>query len=259
VVAGLAMFWVLSKEANNPSRPFVGNSAITLLYAGAVVFLGPGSMLMHGTHTQFGSWIDNVSMVTYILIPWLFNLSRLGAWPARVFFGSYATLLLVYAAGYWFIGPELGINLDLFDISIAFWLISEVLYRWWSPLLRWLSGLAGFAIAAVFGIFPTEMLASPSEYWWVVLFWIPGLLAKQPAPGTRTYTPWFWAGLISFLLAYAIWLTGVPDHPWCNPDSVIQAHAIWHLLTAVSTWCFFMFLRTETQISTPVGQSQPTT
>jgi hypothetical protein len=26
---------------------------------------------------------------------------------------------------------------------------------------------------------------------------------------------------------------------------VIQAHAIWHLLSALATWCFFMFLRTE--------------
>jgi len=47
------------------------------------------------------------------------------------------------------------------------------------------------------------------------------------------------------LVAYAIWTTGTNIHPWCRPDSLIQAHAIWHLLTAVATWFFFMFLRTQ--------------
>ena len=29
--------------------------------------------MMHGTHTVWGQWIDNVSMVAYIIIPWLLN------------------------------------------------------------------------------------------------------------------------------------------------------------------------------------------
>ena len=42
-----------------------------------------GSMAMHGSHTRSGAWLDNVSMVAYILIPWLFNLARLGRWSDR--------------------------------------------------------------------------------------------------------------------------------------------------------------------------------
>jgi hypothetical protein len=125
------------------------------------------------------------------------------------------------------------------------WIISEVVYRWWSPAARVLSGFAGFAVAAAFGIFPSEMIEEAGEYWWVVLFWLPGLLARAPAPGRRRYTPWFWIGIASFLTAYAIWLTGTADHEWCDPDSLVQAHAIWHLLSAVATWSFFVFLRSE--------------
>lgn len=51
--------------------------------------------------------------------------------------------------------------------------------------------------------------------------------------------------MASFLIAYSIWTTGTDDHKWCDPDSIIQAHAIWHLLTAFAAWCFFQFLRTE--------------
>jgi len=246
VVAGLAMFRVLARDraAGEPSR-FHGHAPLALLYASAAVFLGPGSAVMHGTHTFFGAWIDNLSMVAYILIPWLYNLSRLGRWSERTLFQTYGTLVGIYALGYWFIDPGLGIGLELFDISIALWLISELLHRFWSPSMRVSSGFFGFVIAFVFGITPAEMLAAPGEYWWVVLFWLPGLLATHPPQEERRYTPWFWVGVGSFLTAYAIWLTGTNEHSWCRPDSLIQAHAIWHLLSAVATWGFFLFLRTE--------------
>jgi hypothetical protein len=264
VVAGMAMFLVLAKDTTR-ARPrtnrFIGNQPIALLYASAAVFLGPGSMLMHGSHTFFGAWIDNVSMVTYILIPWLYNLAVLGRWKDRRFFTAYGIVLVGYAVAYWTLGSDLGIGLDLFGLSIALWIISEVLYRFWSPTLRVLSGLIGFLVAFVFGITPAVMLDEPSQYWWVVLFWLPALLAVNRSESTRTYAPWFWAGMASFLVAYAIWTTGTNDHDWCRPDSVVQAHAIWHLLTALATWLFFMFLRTERRSAkqsqnSPIGLGQ---
>jgi hypothetical protein len=106
--------------------------------------------------------------------------------------------------------------------------VSEIVYRWWSPAVRALSGLAGFGIAAAFGIFPAEMIRNPDRYWWVFLFWLPAVVARRPAEGRRCYVPWLWAGIASFLIAYAIWLTGTPEHPLCDPDSPVQAHAIWH-------------------------------
>lgn len=254
VVAGLAMFRVIARDTAQalPKRNrLIGNQPVALLYASATVFLGPGSMVMHGSHTFFGAWIDNVSMVAYITIPWLLNLSLLRKWGDRAFLITYATILGAFAAGYWWIGPELGIGLDLFGVSIGLWIISEVLFRYWSPAMRFFSGLVGFAVAAVFGITPSDMLDQPRQYWWVLLFWIPGALAHSPPATRRRYTPWFWTGLAAFLVAYSIWLTGTATHPWCRPDSVVQAHAIWHLLSALATWCFFKFLRTEQPVSPP--------
>ena len=253
VAVGLLIFATLARDierevpsSNRPSsNRFTGNDPVALLYGAAALFLGPGSMVMHGTHTRFGAWIDNLSMVAYILIPWLFNLAGLARWRDRTFFLTYAALLSLYGTGYWFLGPDLGIGLDLFGLSIALWILSEILHRWWSPRLRIASGLAGFAVAGAFGLTPSEMLAAPSDNWWVVLFWVPGLLAKQPPSGRRTYTPWFWVGVGSFLAAYSIWLTGTATSASCRPDSLLQAHAIWHLLTALATYCFFRFLRTE--------------
>jgi hypothetical protein len=247
VVAGLAMFWVLGRDEVR-DRPrqnrFIGQQPIALLYAAAATFLGPGSMVMHGTHLRVGAWLDNVSMVAYILIPWLVNVAVLARWRDRTMLRTYAILLAGYAAGYWFLGPDLGIGIDAFGVSIAVWVISEVLYRWWSPAGRWWSGLVGFAVGAVFGITPGDIAAAPGEYWWVVLFWLPGLLARKPPTLRRTYWPWYWVGVGSFLLAYRIWLTGTATDPACNPDGLVQPHAVWHLLSALATWGFFLYFRT---------------
>ncbi len=254
IFAGLTMMWVLARDETDHrqrSNRMIGQTPISLLYAATAVFLGPGSMVMHGTHTFFGAWIDNVSMVLYITVPWLLNISVMARWADRRLFWTYTSIVTAYAAGYWLIAPDLGVGFELFDVSIPLWIISEVLYRFWSPLMRWLSGFIGFVVAGAFGITPIEMFTNLDEYWWFFLFWLPGALASNPPPGRRRYTPWFFAGVISFFAAYGIWLTGTADHPWCRPDSLIQAHAIWHMMTAFATWCFFMFLRTEEKIPSP--------
>lgn len=254
IIAGLAMLFVLGRDEKS-RRPrhnrMIGTTRVALLYAGATVFLGPGSMVMHGTHTHFGAWLDNLSMVAYITVPWLLNVATMGRWRDRTLFVVYGSILTGYAAGFWFLGPDLGVGFELFRASIPLWMISELVYRSWSPSMRWTSGLAGFLVAAAFGVTPLDIIADIHEYWWFPLFWLPGLLAGNAPHGRREYTPWFFAGVASFLLAYAIWTTGTSDHAWCRPDSLVQAHAIWHLLTALATWCFFVFLRTERSLPSP--------
>ena len=248
VIAGLVILLMLARDTvaeTDSANPFHTNTPIALLYASAAVFLGPGSMVMHGSHTRFGAWLDNVSMVAYILVPWLYNLYVLGRWQRRTFFIAYSSMLLLYAAGYWFIAPDLGIGLRMFDISIPLWLISESLIKVRYSAFRWASGFLGFVIAAIFGITPADMLADPGGHWWVILFWLPAAVTAGTSAVSRRYTPWFFVGVGSFLTAYAIWLTGTADSAACNPDSVVQAHAIWHILSAVSTFAFFLFLRTE--------------
>ena len=47
--------------------------------------------------------------------------------------------------------------------------------------------------------------------------------------------------------AFTIWLNQWSDY-LCYPDSWFQPHAAWHLLSALSTWFFFVFFRTEKSI-----------
>ena len=248
MIAGLAMFKVLSTEEPRENQTFYGINKTSALFAAAVIYLGPGSMLMHGTHTEWGQWADNLSMVMFIVFPWIYNLKHMGDWSGARFFATYTLVVLTYGLARWIFGDGLGIGLDLFGLSIGLWVISECLHRFWSPTFRWASGLVGFVVAAAFGITPMDILQDPSTYWWTVLFWIPAVFAKNKPDTRRTYSPWFFLGMATYVLAFTIWLNQWSDL-LCYPDSWFQPHAAWHLLSALSTWFFFLFYRTEKNIN----------
>ena len=245
MVVGIYIFYTITTDTNTSANNyFVGLTGISILYASAAIFLGPGSMLMHGTNSGWGGWADNLSMIMYILIPWLYNIFRMSNWTVSQFLQIYFSIVVIYAVMRWISGWGLGINLELFSVSIGLWAISEFLFKFWSPLFRFLSGFVGFFVLALFGTTPLDVIANFSEYWWVILFWIPGLLSNKKPTTTRTYK-WYFLGMVAYFSAFIIWSTGVPDHALCRPDSLFQAHGIWHLLSAVATYCFFLHYRSE--------------
>ena len=244
MVSGLYMFWIICNDKQDSSNPFIGITPISLLYASVVIFLGPGSMLMHGTNTNWGGWADNLSMIMFIILPWLYNIYSMSNWTSKKLISIYISIVLIYSIWRWFTDWGLGINFNLFGVSIGLWAISETLYRFWTPSFRFLSGFVGFIVLMLFGTLPNEVFSNFSEYWWVILFWLPGLLATNKPFNTRTYK-WYFLGMIAYFLAFAIWLTGVPDNELCEPDSIIQAHSVWHLLSALATYFFFLHFRDE--------------
>ena len=247
VIIGLIIFWIISNENTSENNLFFGVTGITLIYATAAVYLGPGSMLMHATNTEWGGWADNLSMVMYIVIPWLYNISLMAKWSIKKFVITYFAIIVIYAVFRWLYGWGLGIGFNLFGTSIGLWFISEALYRFWSPTFRFLSGFLGFFVMFIFGTSPLDIFNNINDYWWTLFFWLPGLLATHKPEGKRS-TIWFILGMISYFLAFAIWTTGVPDHQNCSPDSIIQAHGIWHLLTALATFLFFIHYRSEQKL-----------
>ena len=242
MVVGLYILYKLTNEIS--FNEFSGLNKITILYGVTVVYLGPGSMMMHGTNTEWGGWADNLSMVMYITIPWLYNCYKMSNWSVNTLMKIYFLIILVYAIMRGLFGDGMGIGLNLFGVSIGLWVISEFLYKFWSPYMRFISGFVGFFVLMLFGIFPMEVFENINDYWWIVFFWLPGLLANKGPEGYRTYG-WYFAGMIAYMSAFAIWLTGVPDSETCNPDGLFQAHGIWHLLTALSTILFFYHYRSE--------------
>ena len=247
IATGLYMFLTLARDSvSGKGIKMFGSSAIALLYASASTFLGPGSMAMHGTHTSFGAWLDNVSMITYILILWLYNLKRLMGFSIKTYFTIYTLLLGWFAYSYWFIGGGLGIGVNLFELSIGLWIATEVLVKFPNIYGRVGSGFAVLIIQQLFGNPVINALQNFQDNWEMLLYFIPALIVPKTSVVIRKkYTPWFFLGFASFFGALIIWGTGVPGHPWCNPDSWLQAHMVWHMLCSVATLSFFNLYRTE--------------
>ena len=217
MVSGLYMFWIICNDKQDSTNPFIGITPISMLYASVVIFLGPGSMLMHGTNTNWGGWADNLSMIMFIILPWLYNIYSMSNWTSKQLISIYISIVVIYSIWRWFTDWGLGINFNLFGVSIGLWAISETLYRFWTPSFRFLSGFVGFIVLMLFGTLPNEVFNNFSEYWWVILFWVPGLLATKKPVNTRTYK-WYFLGMIAYYSAFAIWLTGVPDNELCERD-----------------------------------------
>lgn len=61
--------------------------------------------------------------------------------------------------------------------------------------------------------------------------------------GPRADLRWGAAALAAILLAFAIW--NATRTRWCDPDSLLQGHAVWHLLGAAAAYLLFRFWASE--------------
>ncbi|MEE2790467.1 MAG: hypothetical protein VX453_02420 [Acidobacteriota bacterium] len=95
VAAGL---WVARRASINRKSAFrssnlIGRSEfLSILYATLVVFLGPGSMAMHGSGTAWGATADVLSMLLYITFPVVYALTRLIRGGVRICVWLYVAL-----------------------------------------------------------------------------------------------------------------------------------------------------------------------
>jgi hypothetical protein len=71
------------------------------------------------------------------------------------------------------------------------------------------------------------------------------VVIRKRRPELGGDTRWIFAAAGLFLLAFGIWIPSRTGGPWCDPDSIIQGHAAWHLLSAAAAGCIFQFYRTE--------------
>lgn len=68
------------------------------------------------------------------------------------------------------------------------------------------------------------------------------LWARPRRIGIKSY--YYVTGIVIHLAAFAIW--NLDQHGiFCTPSSLLQGHAVWHLLGAASMWCTFLYYRSE--------------
>ncbi len=76
-------------------------------------------------------------------------------------------------------------------------------------------------------------------------------LWRRREDGVRTDLRWGAGALGAILLAFAIW--NVTKSAWCDPHSLVQGHAIWHLLDALSAYLLFRLWASERSVEPEAG------
>lgn len=73
------------------------------------------------------------------------------------------------------------------------------------------------------------------------------IFARPKRPGVEVR--WYLWGVALQATAFAIWIADLTG-AWCNGGSLIQGHAVWHLLNAGAVWCGYRYYRSE-RLSVP--------
>jgi hypothetical protein len=131
----------------------------------------------------------------------------------------------------------------------AFMLISA-LARW----RRWPRRLAALCYLGLLALLLTLLYQIPeARRWLFALVLIAAIaaelvLARPLRPGVRS--SYYVAGMATQAIAFAIWNLDQRGLV-CQPGSLIQGHAIWHLLGAAAMWLSFLYYRSEQPRQTP--------
>ncbi len=63
---------------------------------------------------------------------------------------------------------------------------------------------------------------------------------------------YFWLSLGTLLVAFGIWQLDIRGI-WCNPESLIQGHAVWHLLCAIASYFLYLYLLSRVEFSPKIA------
>lgn len=129
-------------------------------------------------------------------------------------------------------------------------LVAYNVYRIWEWSDAAFHGLFWGLFALVAGI-DLPLVLKSVETWPTVLVIVLAVVAlvfeiwtwfRSDVPRNRLGMGFF---LAAFITAGALWVFSATGRPLCDPTGPWQGHAVWHALTAVCTFLFFLYARTE--------------
>lgn len=258
IIVGLVILWNLPSSNVRASNPMLELSMYPILYAAGSIYIGVGSFAMHGTNTNWGTSMDWTGMLFFISFPVYYNLSRQYAWSDRFFITLFFIVFLLtavldtYAANNNLVLIEnfsgdhklklSQITRDyMWSLYIGVWILQEA-KNLSKNQLAWMVFLPVFACV-------TLSVGAPSLQIIILcfLFTIIALLLHFNAGQelTRKSSPHLWLGLGCYVLGNVVWRLGREGESTCNPDSLFQYHALWHLFTGLAVYFFYRYFMTE--------------
>jgi hypothetical protein len=143
-----------------------------------------------------------------------------------------------------------GGHLDVLSMYVlASYTAAYALMRWFRRDRLFLAqvfslGVAGCELVGTYSrAIPVVMFAGNVAFGVLLLTAMLLEVALWRRGGTRTDPRWAIAAVGTLLVAFAIWVT--TQHTWCDPHSLLQGHAAWHLLGAASAYLLFRMWASE--------------
>lgn len=106
----------------------------------------------------------------------------------------------------------------------------------WSSGRRWTATALGSGVIAVTLVLSPAITNMVMVVGVVILVVSDVLLRRQG----RALSRWFVASFITITLAVTMFLLGRTGSPFCDPGSLFQGHAVWHLLGAAALGSYFV-------------------
>jgi len=207
VVAAIFMAWHASKtlcKTNNEKPAYANSPLLISIYVSAIFYMGPGSMFFHGAMTQWGGWLDVISMYVFVNFVIAYLIYR--GWNLRL-----QTFIILYAV---LCGSAIAMSIFLHDLS-----------------------------SQVFPLFAAALISL------ALLQSIPiNKLALGRSRDLHLESRWLIFSIGFFVAAITIWTLSDTGKALCYPDSLLQGHAAWHLLSACMTVCIHFYFLSEKKV-----------
>lgn len=212
VIAAFFMAWHGSNHLKSltldnlpKENPSYANSPLLIsIYVSAILYMGPGSMFFHGAMTQWGGWLDVISMYVFVNFIIAYLIYRSWALPFKLFIALYFSLCLFAIA----------LSVFLHDLS-----------------------------SQVFPLFAAVLISL------ALLQSIPiNKLSLGRKNDLQLNHRWLIFSIVFFVVAVTIWALSDTGRALCYPDSLLQGHAAWHLLSACMTVCIHFYFLSEKKV-----------
>lgn len=155
--------------------------------------------------------------------------------------GVFGVLMVATGIGsFMFHGPQGSLSHFLHDVTFILAVASVVLMNL-SAVLGWTQRRSFSTLAAVGLVVSAVLIFWPSSTNFIAGIAVLTLAIVDVALHRATFprSRWWIASIVTMGLAGLFFLLGRTGGPICDSDSVIQGHALWHILSGVALWIYF--------------------